>query len=319
MSASSDSAPPVESTRARTSPSPPRPNLESPADDHYRARDVRVTVLSTSRADVGIGEWGFSAVVEVDGHRILFDTGAGSQTVLRNAEAAGVDLSSVTELVLSHHHDDHVGGLLALRRSVASKTPQALAKVHVARGMFEPRRFGTKTREVNDMIEIRPAYERTGGQFVVHDQAEAIAPGVWVTGPVPRRHPEHNWSGSRTLRSAEGWVEDRLPESQALVIDSEDGLVVLSGCGHAGIVNIVAHAQASIRAAAVQVIGGFHLHRATAGEQEWTMQQLQRLGLTALYGAHCTGSKAVREAARHIGADRVDEIGVGWQLQLARP
>ena len=77
-----------------------------------RVHSLRVLILSTMLADEGIGEWGFAVLVEADGHRILFDTGYHPDTVLKNARELGVDLSSVQEVVLSHNHEDHTGGLL---------------------------------------------------------------------------------------------------------------------------------------------------------------------------------------------------------------
>jgi len=303
-----------------TAPSPsPSPVDTAPARGTARARDVSITVLSTSKATVGEGEWGFCALVDVDGERILFDTGAKRQTVLRNAKAAGVDLSTVPHVVLSHHHGDHVGGLLTLRRSVSEHAPEALRTVHVARGMFTPRRRATKTTQLNEMIPIRAAFEQTGGRFVVHDEPEQIVPGVWVTGPVPRVHPERNWSGSRRVPGDDGWIEDTLPESQALVIDTDEGLVVISGCGHAGIVNTLEHARSTIRSAKVRAaLGGFHLHKASAEHLDWTAEQLRGLSLESFYGAHCTGAKAVEHFGRSAIAEGGEsrEIAVGWTLTL---
>ncbi len=74
-------------------------------------QNLKVTILSTMLSDEGIGEWGFAALVEADGHRILVDTGAKPDTVLSNARELNIDLSDVREVVLTHNHDDHVGGL----------------------------------------------------------------------------------------------------------------------------------------------------------------------------------------------------------------
>ena len=77
-------------------------------------------------ADEGFGEWGFAALVEVDGRRILFDTGANDDTVQRNLKAMKLDLSDVEHVILSHNHDDHTTGLLTLRRQFAAASPKAL-------------------------------------------------------------------------------------------------------------------------------------------------------------------------------------------------
>src|SRR5207244_1775728 len=98
------------------------------------------SILSTMLADgKELGEWGFAALVEVDGHRILFDTGAHTDVVLRNAESLKVDLSTVPDVVLSHSHWDHTIGFLPLRHSVVTRTPAALARTYVGLGIFYPR------------------------------------------------------------------------------------------------------------------------------------------------------------------------------------
>ncbi len=79
---------------------------------------LKITILSTMLTDAtGIGEWGFAALVEADGHRILFDTGRLPDTVLENAKALGVELADVEDVILSHNHFDHTGGPVNLRRS----------------------------------------------------------------------------------------------------------------------------------------------------------------------------------------------------------
>ena len=77
----------------------------------------------------GIGEWGFSALVVVDGHRILFDTGARPETVLNNARDLKVDLTNVPDVILTHNHGDHTGGLITLRRAVRDKNPACQSHV----------------------------------------------------------------------------------------------------------------------------------------------------------------------------------------------
>jgi metal-dependent hydrolase (beta-lactamase superfamily II) len=77
---------------------------------------------------VGVGEWCFSALVEVDGKRVLFDSGGRAETVLNNARELGVDLSNVEDVILSHNHWDHVSGLVTLRRELSKTNPKAFSR-----------------------------------------------------------------------------------------------------------------------------------------------------------------------------------------------
>jgi 7,8-dihydropterin-6-yl-methyl-4-(beta-D-ribofuranosyl)aminobenzene 5'-phosphate synthase len=109
----------------------------SPSSAVYaQVHALKVTILSTMLADQSIGEWGFSALVEADGRRVLVDTGNRPATVLQNAKELGLNLSTVSEVVLTHNHDEHVGGLLTLCRELMKKNRSALSRVHVAKGIF---------------------------------------------------------------------------------------------------------------------------------------------------------------------------------------
>jgi 7,8-dihydropterin-6-yl-methyl-4-(beta-D-ribofuranosyl)aminobenzene 5'-phosphate synthase len=276
------------------------------------ATAVKIIVLSTmlvGNAAAGIGEWGFAAVLEVDGRRLLIDTGARAETVLRNAAELRVDLSGITELVITHNHADHTGGLLTLRRELARANPAALSRVHVPKGIFYPRP-GPEGREGNGLLPLKAQYEATGGTFVEHAAPQTIAPGVTMLGPVPRVHPERNWSNPRggaagRVQTPNGLVEDNVPEDTALVIDTAEGLVLLSGCGHSGIINLIEYARKSVRAAPVYAaIGGFHLFAASDETLAWTAGKLKEFGVRYLVGAHCTGIEALYRLRGLIGLTR---------------
>ena len=283
-----------------------------------KAQDVKITVLSTMLADQGVGEWGFAALVEVDGYRLLFDTGAREDTVLRNAEELKVDLAGVTDVLLSHNHGDHTGGLLKLRETLRSKNPGALARAHAGPGIFLPRRAqGRGDTEVNRMLAVRPAYEATGARIVEHPRPERLAPGVWLTGAITRRHPERNYPKGVTVVTPEGAVEDTIPEDLSLVIDGKDGLVVVTGCGHAGIANILSQAREMVPGVPVKaVLGGLHLYDADDKTLAWTADQMRLAGVQHLMGAHCTGIEAVYRLRALLGLERrtavVGAVGSGY-------
>jgi 7,8-dihydropterin-6-yl-methyl-4-(beta-D-ribofuranosyl)aminobenzene 5'-phosphate synthase len=281
------------------------PGAPGAGTEDAAARAVKVTVLSTMLADRdGIGEWGFAAIVEVDGYRLLYDTGARKETVLRNAEELKVDLTDVTDVVLSHHHGDHTGGLMTLRQAMRPRNPAALSRAHVGKGIFEPRRYSGDATG-NPMPALRAEYEATGAKMIEHASAERIAPAVWLTGPVKRRFPERNYPKGATIVSASGDVEDSIPEDLSLVVRTRDGLVVVNGCGHAGIGNILAQTREMVPGAPVRaVIGGLHLLDADDRSLEWTAGQMRGAGLKYLLGAHCTGLEAVYRLRALLGLDR---------------
>ena len=249
------------------------------------ARAVKVTVLSTMLAgDLGrgIGEWGFAALLEVDGRRLLLDTGERPDTVLRNAGELGIDLSDVTDLVITHNHGDHTAGLVTLRRELTKKNARALSRAHVARGIFD-RRPGAGGSEGNGLLPLKAAYEALGGQFVEHAGPTELLPGVWFTGPVPRVYPERNWSDTGRVQTAGGLIEDTVAEDASVIVDTADGLIVVSGCGHAGVVNTIEYARKVVRAAPVlAAVGGFHLFAADDAALEWTGNKLKAFGLRVL-------------------------------------
>jgi 7,8-dihydropterin-6-yl-methyl-4-(beta-D-ribofuranosyl)aminobenzene 5'-phosphate synthase len=285
-------------------------------------RALKVTVLSTmlaGNAGEGIGEWGFAALVEADGRRWLMDTGARPETVLRNAAELGVDLSSVTDVVMTHNHGDHTAGLITLRREFARRNPAALSRVHVAQGMFVSR-LDADGRERNGLLPFKAPYEALGGTFVEHSGPARLAPGVWLTGPVPRLHPERNWSvGSQRLQTAAGPVEDTVPEDSSMVVASSSGLILISGCGHAGIINTLELARKVVKDARVHAaIGGFHLFAATDDALTWTATKLREFELGYLLGAHCTGIEAVFRIRQVVGLPRqraaVGAVGSSFTL-----
>jgi 7,8-dihydropterin-6-yl-methyl-4-(beta-D-ribofuranosyl)aminobenzene 5'-phosphate synthase len=286
------------------------------ADTRPEVHALRITILSTMLADEGIGEWGFAALVEEDGRKILFDTGARPNTVLENAKELKVDLSDVQDVILSHFHDDHTTGLMTLRREFAKRNPAALSRVHVAKGIFLERRG----RDTNPMIAMKKEYEGTGGKFIEHLKPDEIFPGVWLTGPVPRVYPEKNYGTGVEVAEGGVWVEDNVPDDQSLVFNTSHGLILLAGCGHAGLVNTLEYARKFVRPAPVDAaIGGFHLYNATDEQVNWTADKLKEFQIVQILGAHCTGIESVYHLRQRLGLSRHDCVvgTVGATFDLA--
>lgn len=294
----------------------PATRVAGPAQIH----SLKVTLLSTMLVGdaSGLGEWGFSALVEADGHRILVDTGAHPETVLQNARDLNIDLSDVKEVILTHNHWDHVRGLMTLRREMMEKNPEAFSVAHVSRGIFYSR--PSPKGESNDMIAIRKDYEATGGRFIEHSEGAEIFPGAWLTGPVPRKYPERNWSVTGRVQTPNGLLEDNIPEDQSLVLNTPQGLVVVTGCGHAGIANILTYAEEKFPNRPVYgIVGGLHLFAASDEQLNWTGDELKEFKVANLIGAHCTGIEAVYRLRDRAGLSRKTAVvgSVGSTFTLA--
>jgi len=285
------------------------------AQNKPEVRSLKITILSTMLADSGIGEWGFAALVEADGHKILFDTGARPNTVLENARELKINLADVQDVVLSHFHDDHTTGLITLRRELAKSNPAALSRVHVGKGIFLERRG----RYTNPMTAVKKDFEATGGVFIIHEKPEELFPGMWLTGPVPRAYPEKNYPSGIEVKIGDNWQDDNLPEDQSLVFNTAKGLVLLSGCGHSGIINTLQYARSVVGPAPVDAaIGGFHLFAANDQTLVWTASKLKEYQTARLLGAHCTGIESVYRLRELLGLSRqtclVGTIGAVYDL-----
>ncbi len=296
----------IVSVQPAEAQNPPAVSIQNtPAQIHA----LKVTLLSTMLvgSTTGMGEWGFSALIEADGHRVLLDTGAHPDTVLQNARDLKIDLSDVREVILTHNHWDHVSGLMSLRKEMMKMNPSALSVVHVAHGIFYSR--PEPGGEDNRMITIKKEYEATGGKFIEHEGADEIFPGAWLTGPVPRKYPERNWSSTGKVQTPAGLVEDNIPEDQSLVLNTPEGLVVITGCGHAGIINILTFARQEFPNESVDaVIGGLHLFSATDEQLNWTADKMKGFKVANLMGAHCTGIEAVYRIRERLALPRAAAV-----------
>lgn len=306
------------------------PPIIADGQDSSVVKDLKVTTLSTMLTEFrGVGEWGFAALIEADGHRLLFDTGARPRTVLENAEELGIDLSSIETVILSHNHWDHTGGLVSIRRELREENPSAVAHTHAGGGIFLPRVIDKEAIEklperpplslFVPVLDVKKRYEDLGGRFTVHSEPFEIHPGMWITGPIPRIHPERNWTPLSRIEKDGELVEDHIPEDQALVVNTAEGLVIVAGCGHAGIVNTMEYARKISGTNRIHaVLGGFHLLSLPDEKVAWTGGKMREFGVEHIAGAHCTGINAVHGLRHAAGLERktavVDRVGSTFVL-----
>jgi 7,8-dihydropterin-6-yl-methyl-4-(beta-D-ribofuranosyl)aminobenzene 5'-phosphate synthase len=268
---------------------------------------MRITVLvenTAGRADVG-AEHGLAVLIEAGGHRVLFDTGQ-SDLVVRNAKAMGVTLAPLDAICCSHGHYDHTGGLSAVR----IEAPDTPVYLHAAarRERYSIRQ-GTARRvgmpaNVRDVLDERPELIRET------DGPVEVAPDLWLTGPIPRRADFEDVGGPFFLDEA-GRQPDAIDDDQAIYWIGENGVVLVVGCAHAGVVNTIDFVRELTGDLPLQaVVGGMHLRSASEHRLSRTAEALGRLGDARVAPGHCTGEAATSYLSERLG-DRVYPIRCG--------
>jgi 7,8-dihydropterin-6-yl-methyl-4-(beta-D-ribofuranosyl)aminobenzene 5'-phosphate synthase len=252
---------------------------------------IRITTLSENTAsqfDV-MAEWGLSILIEVDGQNILLDSGK-SGAVCQNAEAMGIDLRKIDKIVLSHGHFDHTGGLQALLSKI-KKEVEVIAHPDVWAPKYN-RREDKPDRYIGIPFQLR-TLESLGARFTLGRGPVKVSESMMTTGEIPMETDFEIIDSSMYLWTPVGWELDQLADDQALVIDTKQGLVVILGCAHRGIINTLYHARRITGKKKIyMVLGGCHLMDAS-DERIWqTISALNEMEVRKLAVSHCTGMHA---------------------------
>ncbi len=227
---------------------------------------LRLTIIYDNYAfdDRLVAEWGFGALVEFNGHVVLFDTGGSAGTFMSNLHILGIDPKQVEAVVISHKHDDHTAGLLPFLEEADHPAVYLLAST--------PSSLKLKVEAQTELIEVVQPVE--------------IFPGMYSTGKL-----------------SAGGIDE-----QGLVIDRGEDIVVITGCAHPGVVNIVRQARMVVQPGqnieykpVALVLGGFHLMRASQAEVESIIADLKALGVQQVSPTHCTGDEAIALFSEYFG------------------
>ncbi|WFN34177.1 MBL fold metallo-hydrolase [Methanogenium sp. S4BF] len=257
-----------------------------------------------------LSESGFSAYIRDGDARVLFDTGF-SGVFLDNARRMDIEPAEATHVVFSHGHLDHTWGLQALLPELGNETTEGTGHrppVFLSHpGAYLPRR--------------RPGNSEIGTLYSADILArfgtvQLAKEPVWITdrlvflGEIPRVHAWEAFAPNAEVTLRDGTTApDHLTDDSALAYQSDAGLVIISGCSHSGIANIIDHARGVCSDDRIRsVIGGLHLMHADQERIEQTARFLAKLNLESLHACHCTGFAALHTFSRTLP---LKETGTG--------
>ena len=277
---------------------------------------MKITIIceNTVGRRVGLGEHGFSVLIETDRGNYLFDTGRGA-SVVRNSLALNKDLRTIKKIFLSHGHYDHTGGLpevLILRGKVDVHChPHVfLDRVHLVE------ENGKETKRFVGIPFKRSYLESLGANFIVNKDFSEIEKGVFLTGEVPRKTSFEKLD-PKLFTEIDGKTDpDVFLDDQSLVLDTKRGLLVILGCAHSGVVNILNHViKKTGKDRFYAIIGGTHLDFLAPEQLEESIKALRKMQIERIGASHCTGMKGAFRLHQEFG-DRFFYGHVGSILDI---
>lgn len=267
---------------------------------------MRLTVLTDNFTYIDryyLGEPAFCALLESGKKTILFDTGY-SAVFMENARRLGLDLDKVTDIVLSHGHNDHTGGLAAFLGQSSNPVELYAHPEVFAQRIDEEREVGSPVAKG----DLGPLVTAKLGKAPVW-----IDENICFLGEIPRKYSFEADRAVGFRLTEEGLLPDSVPDDSSLAVKTEEGLFLLTGCAHAGIANTLDYAlQVTGETRVKAILGGMHLFTVDTAFEK-TAETLASLGAHTLYPCHCT-SLAVKAAL--MKRFKVVETGVGLTLEL---
>ncbi len=263
---------------------------------------VRLTTLSENTAGMGdfLAEWGLSILIEMEGCKILLDTGTGNSTI-HNAETLDIDLSQIDRIVLSHGHNDHTGGLRQVLRRM-KKEIEIIAHPDIWQVKYD-RRKGKPERYIG-IPYTQAELESLGARFHLTKQSVPITDHILTTGEVPMVTEYESIDSALFVKQGSSFIPDLVLDDQAIVLKTATGLVIILGCAHRGMINTIYRAKKITGVSEINtVVGGSHLIGASEERLWQTIAALKDLNVKKLGLCHCTDLPVISILAHEFGQD----------------
>jgi 7,8-dihydropterin-6-yl-methyl-4-(beta-D-ribofuranosyl)aminobenzene 5'-phosphate synthase len=278
--------------------------------------DFRVTILAENcvASSRVIGEHGFSALIEKGGRRFLFDTGQG-MCLPHNVKVMGEEFSGLEAVALSHGHYDHTGGL----RWVIEKTGGIPVFAHrsvFARHMGrDPQDPAAAPYDIGCPFK-REDLEALGARFHFEERTRRIGEGLWFITGISRKSELEPQDPRLVIPGEKGFIPDPMEDDASLLVDSPAGALLILGCAHAGILNILEHVRSEMGFKRLWgILGGTHLLHASEDMIRRVAESLDTFYPEFIAVSHCTGWKATAGLFTHFkDRFRMAAAGTGFSF-----